>query len=59
MDADDRLGELLEQLNQSGLRPDAIVFTGDLADKGEPAAYRKPEAWSSRSRRSWAPSSSG
>lgn len=41
MDADDRLGELLEQLNQSGLRPDAIVFTGDLADKGEPAAYRK------------------
>lgn len=41
VDADDRLGELLEQLNQSGLRPDAIVFTGDLADKGEPAAYRK------------------
>ncbi|RUP02287.1 MAG: phosphodiesterase [Mycobacterium sp.] len=41
VDADGRLGELLGQLNDSGVRPDAIVFTGDLADKGEPAAYRK------------------
>lgn len=41
VDADGRLGELLGQLNSSGVRPDAIVFTGDLADKGEPAAYRK------------------
>jgi 3',5'-cyclic AMP phosphodiesterase CpdA len=41
VDADERLGDLLQQLNLSGLRPDAIVFTGDLADKGEPAAYRK------------------
>ncbi|AYE97846.1 phosphodiesterase [Mycobacterium paragordonae] len=41
VDADGRLGELLGQLNHSGVRPDAIVFTGDLADKGEPAAYRK------------------
>ncbi len=40
-DADGRLGELLGQLNCSGVRPDAVVFTGDLADKGEPAAYRK------------------
>jgi 3',5'-cyclic-AMP phosphodiesterase len=39
--ADDRLGELLEQLKHSGLRPDAIVFTGDLTDTGEPEAYRK------------------
>jgi 3',5'-cyclic AMP phosphodiesterase CpdA len=39
--ADDLLGELLEQLKHSGLRPDAIIFTGDLTDKGEPAAYRK------------------
>jgi 3',5'-cyclic-AMP phosphodiesterase len=41
VDADDRLGELLEQLTHSGVRPDAIIFTGDLADTGEPEAYRK------------------
>ncbi|PJE05102.1 MAG: phosphodiesterase [Mycobacterium sp.] len=41
VDADGRLGELLGQLDHSQVRPDAIVFTGDLADKGEPAAYRK------------------
>jgi 3',5'-cyclic-AMP phosphodiesterase len=44
VDADGRLGELLEQLEQSGLRPDAIIFTGDLADAGEPEAYRKLRA---------------
>ncbi|BBX76119.1 phosphodiesterase [Mycobacterium shinjukuense] len=41
VDADGRLGDLLNQLKHSGVRPDAIVFTGDLADAGEPAAYRK------------------
>lgn len=41
VDPDGRLGELLEQLMHSGVRPDAIVFTGDLADAGEPEAYRK------------------
>jgi 3',5'-cyclic-AMP phosphodiesterase len=44
VDADRRLGELLEQLKHSGVRPDAIVFTGDLADTGEPEAYRKLRA---------------
>jgi 3',5'-cyclic AMP phosphodiesterase CpdA len=44
VDADGLLDELLGQLKQSGLRPDAIVFTGDLADKGESAAYRKLRA---------------
>jgi Icc protein len=44
VDADDRLGELLGQLKQSGVRPDAIVFTGDLTDAGEPEAYRKLRA---------------
>jgi Icc protein len=41
VDADGRLGALLGQLKHSGLRPEAIVFTGDLTDKGEPDAYRK------------------
>ncbi|CAM4199484.1 3',5'-cyclic adenosine monophosphate phosphodiesterase CpdA [Mycobacterium basiliense] len=41
VDADSTLGELLEQLKHSGVRPDAIVFTGDLADTGEADAYRK------------------
>lgn len=44
VDADGRLGELLDQLTQARLRPDAIVVTGDLTDKGEPAAYRKLRA---------------
>ena len=44
VDADGRLGELLEQLKHSGVHPDAIVFTGDLADAGEPEAYRKLRA---------------
>ena len=44
VDAVGRLDELLEQLKHSGVRPDAIVFTGDLADKGEPEAYRKLRA---------------
>lgn len=39
--ADDRLGDLLHQLKGTGLAFDAIVFTGDLADQGEPEAYRK------------------
>lgn len=41
VDADGLLSELLEQLKASGLRPDAIIFTGDLVDRGEPEAYRK------------------
>ena len=44
VDADSLLGELLSQLKESGLRPDAIVFTGDLADAGEAHAYRKLRA---------------
>ncbi|MDD4867410.1 MAG: phosphodiesterase [Mycobacterium sp.] len=44
VDADGQLRELLEQLADARLRPDAIVLTGDLTDKGEPAAYRKLRA---------------
>lgn len=33
------LSQALQQLEDSGARPQAIVFTGDLADLGEPDAY--------------------
>ncbi len=34
------LRELFAEVEASGGRPEAIVITGDLADKGEPDAYR-------------------
>jgi len=33
--------QALQQLEQSDIYPEAIVFTGDLADLGEPDAYRR------------------
>src|SRR5262249_14507597 len=36
-----RLSQLLERLEGSQIRPDALIFTGDLADTGQPDAYRK------------------
>jgi 3',5'-cyclic AMP phosphodiesterase CpdA len=39
VDADAHLRELVERVEASGGRPDAIVFTGDLADRGEVEAY--------------------
>jgi Icc protein len=41
VDSDARLRTIFEQLEASGVRPEAIVFTGDLADRGEPAAYAR------------------
>ncbi|WP_196812167.1 phosphodiesterase [Nocardia sp. CNY236] len=41
VDADLRLRELLDHAAASRIRPTAIVFTGDLTDRGEPAAYTK------------------
>lgn len=41
VDSDLRLKELFGQLEESGAKPEAIVMTGDLADKGELAAYRR------------------
>src|SRR5690554_1516588 len=44
VDAEDKLRELFAELEASGSRPEAIVFTGDLADKGEADAYAKLRA---------------
>jgi 3',5'-cyclic AMP phosphodiesterase CpdA len=41
LDADDKLDDLVKTLEETKISPDAIIFTGDLADKGEPEAYRK------------------
>jgi 3',5'-cyclic-AMP phosphodiesterase len=41
VDSEARLSELLERLESSQTRPDALIFTGDLADTGQPDAYRK------------------
>lgn len=35
------LKELFSRLEESGAEPDVIIFTGDLADQGETAAYEK------------------
>ena len=41
VDVEAHLAELLAQFEQSYARPEAIVVTGDLADTGDPAAYRR------------------
>jgi Icc protein len=41
IDAEAHLAQLLVELEASGARPEAIVFTGDLTDKGDPRAYEK------------------
>lgn len=39
VDSDALLQRLFDEVEASGARPEAIVFTGDLADKGETEAY--------------------
>jgi len=41
VDTDANITRALEQLEDSGIRPAALVFTGDLADLGEPDAYAR------------------
>ena len=44
VDAEAHLAQLLAELEASEGRPEAIIFTGDLADKGDPRAYEKLRA---------------
>lgn len=41
VDTDAHLTQALRQIELSGARPEALVFTGDLADLGEPDAYSR------------------
>lgn len=40
LDSEVKLRQLFAELEASNSRPEAIVFTGDIADKGDPVAYR-------------------
>ncbi len=44
VDVEGHLVALLQQFETNHARPDAIIFTGDLADRGDPAAYRRLRA---------------
>ena len=41
VDSQAQLAALLAEVESSGGRPEAIVFTGDLADRGQPDAYAR------------------
>ncbi|NKX53146.1 phosphodiesterase [Arthrobacter mobilis] len=41
VDSAARLRRIFDELEAAEARPEAIVFTGDLADRGEPGAYAK------------------
>jgi 3',5'-cyclic AMP phosphodiesterase CpdA len=41
---EEHLAQALAQLERLGTKPEAIVFTGDLADLGEPDAYERLKA---------------
>lgn len=41
VDTDRTVRHAFEQLRRSGIRPDAIILTGDVADRGEADAYRR------------------
>ncbi|TFD55224.1 phosphodiesterase [Cryobacterium frigoriphilum] len=41
VDTDSTVIRALAQIDRLGLRPDALVFTGDIADRGQSGAYRR------------------
>ncbi|WP_104191605.1 phosphodiesterase [Cryobacterium sp. Y82] len=41
IDTDYTVHRAFEQLHRSGIRPDALILTGDVADRGEADAYRR------------------
>jgi 3',5'-cyclic-AMP phosphodiesterase len=41
VDSAARLAQIVEDIEASGMLPEAIVVTGDVADKGEPGAYAR------------------
>ncbi len=43
-DADSNLSLMLDRLVASGLKPDALLMTGDLTDRGDVSAYRRLRA---------------
>jgi Icc protein len=44
VDAEGQLKRLFAEFDAAGARPEAIIFTGDLADRGDPAAYARLRA---------------
>ncbi|MGK3956334.1 phosphodiesterase [Arthrobacter sp. R4] len=44
VDSEAKLIQLFDEVRASGARPEAVIFTGDLADKGDPDAYAKLRA---------------
>ncbi|MFZ4895957.1 phosphodiesterase [Plantibacter sp. Mn2098] len=44
LDVEANLLQALDQVERMGIVPDALVFTGDLTDLGEPDAYRRLRA---------------
>ncbi|WGW12371.1 phosphodiesterase [Saxibacter everestensis] len=44
VDSERRLQQIFDQLEASNARPEAMVFTGDIADRGEADAYAKVRA---------------
>lgn len=44
VDCDANLTRLFDRLERTGQRPEALVFTGDLADAGDPQAYARLRA---------------
>jgi len=41
VDSDANLAQMFDDFARSGARPEAIIFTGDLADAGQPEAYQR------------------